>query len=118
MDRLQAHIAPWLRQEDLSTVNGRRTTILKNCLEKGKEEPGLFQLTVPTGGGKTTASLAFALQQMKTCGMDRVIYAIPYISIIEQNAQVFKDILGEHNVLEDHSNCLLYTSFLSKSIEV
>lgn len=104
MDRLQAHIAPWLRQEDLSTVNGRRTTILKNCLEKGKEEPGLFQLTVPTGGGKTTASLAFALQQMKTCGMDRVIYAIPYISIIEQNAQVFKDILGEHNVLEDHSN--------------
>lgn len=104
MDRMQAHIASWFQQEDLSTVNGRRTAILKSCLEKGKEEPGLFQLTVPTGGGKTTASLAFALQQMKTYGMERVIYAIPYISIIEQNAQVFKDILGRHNVLEDHSN--------------
>ena len=104
MERLQARIAPWLQHEDLSTVNGRRTAILKSCLQKGKEEPGLFQLTVPTGGGKTTASLAFALQQMKIYGMERVIYAIPYISIIEQNAQVFKDILGDRNVLEDHSN--------------
>ena len=104
LERLQNYIAPWLRQQESDTVNGRRTAILKNCLDKGKEEQGLFQLTVPTGGGKTVASLAFALQQMKTHNLDRVIYAIPYVSIIEQNAEIFKDILGKNNVLEDHSN--------------
>lgn len=103
-DRLFHHVESWLQNNDITTVNGRRTAILKACLERGKGGQGLYQLTVPTGGGKTLSSLAFALQHAKTHHLDRIIYVIPYTSIIEQNAQVFKDILGRDNVLEDHCN--------------
>ena len=103
-ERLMNHIDPWLDNNDIDTINGRRTAILNACLERGEEKQGLFQLTVPTGGGKTISSLAFALRHAVVHGLDRVIYVIPYTSIIEQNAQVFKDILGRENVLEDHCN--------------
>lgn len=73
-------------------------------MEAGKEERGLFHLTVPTGGGKTIASLAFALRHAVFHHMDHIIYVIPYTSIIEQNAEVFRNILGEENVLEHHCN--------------
>ena len=87
--KLENYISVWLSNPNLNTVNGRRTEILKHCLECGKARKGLFRLTVPTGGGKTVASLAFALRHAVHNHMDRVIYAIPYTSIIEQNAQVF-----------------------------
>lgn len=103
-ERLYHHVEPWLQNDNISTVNGRRTTILKACLEKGLDSMGLYQLTVPTGGGKTVSSLAFALQHAKKYHLDRIIYVIPYTSIIEQNAQIFKDMLGADNVLEDHCN--------------
>lgn len=103
-ERLNNHIAEWLNNHETHTINGRRTEILKNCLEMGDGEKGLFRLTVPTGGGKTVASLAFALTHAKKHKMDRVIYVIPYTSIIEQNASIFRDILGEDNVLENHCN--------------
>lgn len=102
--KLENYISGWLKNQDIDTVNGRRTEILKNCLEMGKTEKGLFRLTVPTGGGKTVASLAFALRHALENKMDRIIYVIPYTSIIEQNAKVFRDILGEENVLENHCN--------------
>ena len=102
--RLMSHIEKWLENVDANTVNGRRTEILKNCIEKGKDERGLYRLTVPTGGGKTISSLAFALTHAEEHQMDRVIYVIPYTSIIEQNAKIFSDILGKENVLEDHCN--------------
>ena len=102
--KLENYISGWLKNQDIDTVNGRRTEILKNCLEMGKTEKGLFRLTVPTGGGKTVASLAFALRHALENKMDRIIYVIPYTSIIEQNAKVFRDILGEGNVLENHCN--------------
>ena len=102
--RVQDYITPWLTNTDRNTVNGRRTEILKACLEKGKEPSGLFQLTVPTGGGKTVSSLAFALHHAIRHDKQHVIYVIPYTSIIEQNAAIFKDILGYENVLEDHCN--------------
>ena len=91
------------------TINGRRSEILRHCMDMGTQEKGMFRLTVPTGGGKTIASLAFALRHAAAHQMKRIIYVIPYTNIIEQNAQVFREILGEENVLESHCN-IDYTS--------
>ena len=85
-------------------INKRRNEILNYCLEKALYPKGLFTLTVPTGGGKTISSLAFALRHAVEHKMERIIYVIPYTSIIEQNADVFKKIVGAENVLEHHSN--------------
>lgn len=104
LERLETYIADWIGNKELESVNGRRTEILKHCLSCGEKKRGMFQLTVPTGGGKTIASLAFALKHAVKNQMDRVIYVIPYTSIIEQNAEVFRKILGEQNVLENHYN--------------
>jgi CRISPR-associated endonuclease/helicase Cas3 len=85
-------------------INRKRTETLNACLQKAKEQPGFFRLTVPTGGGKTLASMAFALNHAVEHGLRRIIYVIPFTTVIEQNAGVFKDILGAENVLEHHSN--------------
>lgn len=103
--RLKNHIRPWLQtDENVEEINKIRTNILKNCIEKGKGEKGLYSLTVPTGGGKTISSLAFAMEQLVKNKMKRIIYVIPYTSIIEQNADVFRDILGDKNIVEHHAN--------------
>ena len=104
LKKLLDYVKPWLENDDSNTVNGRRTKILRTCMEKGDGAQGLYRLTVPTGGGKTISSLAFALKHAVRNHMDRIIYVIPYTSIIEQNSLIFKKILGVFNVLEDHSN--------------
>ncbi len=109
-DKLMDHISGWLSCYDDKTINGRRSEILRSCLDKANTQRGLFRLTVPTGGGKTMASLSFALRHAKENHMNRVIYVIPYTGIIEQNAKVFKEKLGEENVLEDHYNADYKTS--------
>jgi len=94
-----------LRKDAPSTkVNKQREMILKDCLGAAKKRPGLFSLTVPTGGGKTLSSMAFSLEHAKHFGKDRVIYVIPFTSIIEQNAEVFRKAMGENAVLEHHCN--------------
>ncbi len=95
----------WLeRIEGKQGLNKIRSEILRECQQKGKTKQGLFSLTVPTGGGKTVASMLFAMEHARTHGKERVIYVIPYTSIIEQNAAVYRDIFGEQNVLEHHAN--------------
>jgi CRISPR-associated helicase Cas3/CRISPR-associated endonuclease Cas3-HD len=89
---------------DTSLINTRRKEILTHCLSTAVEKPQFFSLTVPTGGGKTLSSMAFALKHLETHDLRRIFYIIPYTSIIEQNAAIFRSIFGEKNVLEHHSN--------------
>lgn len=89
-----------------AALNRLRSEILEHAVEQAAQAQGLFTLTVPTGGGKTFTSMAFALEHAKRHGMRRVIYVIPFTSIIEQNASEFRKAfgeLGEHAVLEHHS---------------
>ncbi|HVY48282.1 MAG TPA: CRISPR-associated endonuclease Cas3'' [Minicystis sp.] len=103
-DALGAHL-DGLEKHD-TEVNRARADVRRACVAAARQPPGVFTLTVPTGGGKTLASMAFALEHARTHGKDRVIVAIPFTSIIEQSAAVFRDAfagLGERAVLEHHA---------------
>lgn len=86
-----------------NALNEKRCEILHTCMRKGEGKQGLYSLTVPTGGGKTISSMAFAMKQAMKWHKERIIYVIPYLSIIEQTADVFQALLGNHAVLESHS---------------
>ena len=103
-DRLEDKLASFYPPE--TELNEIRCSLLDACARAAEREPGVFSLTVPTGGGKTYASMRFALRHALagSHGMRRVIYAVPYTSIIEQNAAVFREVLGARNVLEHHAN--------------
>lgn len=93
-------------------VNKLRKLIADACLDRSSDSTGIFTLTVPTGGGKTLASLRFALHHAKKHKLDRIVFVIPFTSIIDQNAQVVRDILETETneegriVLEHHSNLM------------
>lgn len=90
-----------------SAVHRMRNEILAGCRRSAALSPGLFTLTVPTGGGKTIASLCFAFDHAMAKGKRRVIYCMPYTSIIEQNGRVFQDIVGKRNVLLHYADAFV-----------
>lgn len=107
IDLLEIHLAGFSIRNRIDEI---RADISESCLKSAARGKGLIQLTVPTGGGKTLASLRFALSHASKHGMDRIIYVVPYTSIIDQNARVARSVFaaleinGRQVVLEHHSN--------------
>lgn len=105
LEIFDAHMNRFAATATPTPVNRVRADVLRQCREGALDDPGIFSLTVPTGGGKTLSSLAFALTHAvrREKQKRRVIYVIPYTSIIEQTADTFRGIFGEQ-VIEHHSN--------------
>ncbi len=107
LEILEANLASFTTRNRIDEI---RSEISLSCLRSADREKGLYQLTVPTGGGKTLASLRFALHHAAKYTMDRIIYVVPYTSIIDQNASVARSVFafleesGRQIVLEHHSN--------------
>lgn len=106
IQRLEKKLASFSADSEVSKI---RKEVSDRCLEKSSQAQGIYTLSVPTGGGKTLASLRYALHHAKKHGLERIIYVIPYTSIIEQNASEVRGILQPEGetlewVLEHHSN--------------
>ncbi|WP_032091951.1 CRISPR-associated helicase/endonuclease Cas3 [Necropsobacter rosorum] len=101
INKLEARLAGFEIRYPIDKIRRR---ISDHCLKRAVDSQGIYTLTVPTGGGKTLASLRYALHHAKKYDLDRIIYIIPYTSIIDQNAGTVREILGADWVLEHHSN--------------
>ncbi|MBI5824473.1 MAG: CRISPR-associated helicase Cas3' [Chloroflexi bacterium] len=113
IERLNVKMDEFEKKPNRNEVDEIRSRVSQSCLEFSLKPKGIYQLTVPTGGGKTFASLRFALNHAKEHSMDRVFYVIPYTSIIDQNADEARKVLEDKDkngnylnkvVLEHHSN--------------
>lgn len=102
--RFDIYMSELGKNSEVQGINNVRRAILQKCIIKADDDQGAFSLSVPTGGGKTLSSLAFGLNHSIAHNLKRIIYVIPYTSIIEQNAEVFRNVLGIDQVVEHHSN--------------
>jgi CRISPR-associated endonuclease/helicase Cas3 len=107
LNELRQHLADHMarlaeREGECGELNKLRIAIRAHALGKAEQAPGLFTLTVPTGGGKTLTSLNFALDHALRHGRRRIIYVIPFTSIIEQTAAVFREALGHPRAILEH----------------
>lgn len=101
---LETHLSKLSSKASDNAVNIIRKLVQEQCIKKSNGEKGFYSLTVPTGGGKTLASVLWAIKHAICNGQKRIVIAIPYTSIIVQTASILKSIFGENNVLEHHSN--------------
>ncbi len=104
LQKLEKHLQRLKEHSADSAVNRIRNYVQEQCITESQGETGFYSLTVPTGGGKTLASVLWALHHAVKNHLQRIIIAIPYTSIIVQTAATLKDIFGLENVLEHHSN--------------
>ena len=107
-EKLLAKINDLSRRKEADTpINRKRTELSNQCDQFAENPPGIYMLSIPTGGGKTLASLRYALRHAMLHGKKRIVYVIPYTTIIEQNAQEIRNILeDDQNILEHHSNVI------------
>lgn len=102
--KLEEHLEVLRQRAGRTEVNDVRNYVQEQCVKESQGDAGFYSLTVPTGGGKTLASVLWALHHAVRNHLHRIIIAIPYTSIIVQTAATLKSIFGEENVLEHHSN--------------
>lgn len=102
------------RSHSNSELNNIRDIVYENCIRAGDMPPGMFTLTAPTGTGKTLALLAFAAEHAKAYNKDRIIIVLPFLSVISQNAKIYRKICG--NILESHSMAKYEDEQLSRLI--
>lgn len=103
-EKLEAYLNRLKKNAPDTEVNRIRNEVQQCCIKESDNESGFFSLTVPTGGGKTLSSVLWAIKHAVRNNLNRIIIAIPYTSIITQTASVLRNIFGEENVLEHHSN--------------
>lgn len=115
--RIECQVNKYLEKSIPSPIIEGRNTILSHSIEMGRQNPALFSFSGPTGSGKTFSSMAFACSQIKNNpSLRRIIYVIPYTSIIEQTADVLRKIAGSNNVLE-HQSLTDYSIYRTNDID-
>ena len=105
-ERAEQRAQTFFDKQEKTPLDEKRCQILRQCLEKGKDQdfkPGLYTLTAPTGGGKTNASITFALEHAKAQNLERIIYVLPYTAIIDQTVGAFEQEFGTEMVLPHYS---------------